>query len=96
MISEIQIQLTKPHEGIIGFASCIINKSLYIGGIAIHSKLNGTGYRLTYPTRKRGNQSFHIFHPINAVFSKQVEQAVFEKLKEVMTQTDDRYDSNYP
>ncbi len=92
MISEIQIQLTKPHDGIIGFASCLIESSLYIGGIAIHTKLDGSGYRLTYPTRKSGNHSFPLFHPINAPFAKQLEQAVFSKLKEVMTKSYDRHD----
>jgi DNA-binding cell septation regulator SpoVG len=79
-ISEVQIELIKPHNGLIGFASFVIDNSIYISSVAIHSKLNGEGYRLTYPTK--GN--FTICHPINKNTSLEIETAVFKKLKEVM------------
>jgi hypothetical protein len=34
-------------EGLIAFASVVLDDQLYLMGIAIHSKLVGSGYRLT-------------------------------------------------
>lgn len=79
-ISEVQIELIKPHNGLIGFASLIIDDNFYLSSIAIHKKLNADGYRLTYPNKGQ----FTIFHPINKHTSSQVESAVFGKLKDVM------------
>ena len=53
-ISEVNIILIKPRNGLIGFASLVVNDALYLGSIGIHQKLNGNGYRLTYPTKKTG------------------------------------------
>lgn len=79
-ISEIQIDLVKPRDGLIGFASFVIDENIYISSVAIHKKLNGDGYRLTYPNK--GN--FTICHPINKKASYEIETAIFLKLKNVM------------
>ncbi len=79
-ISEVQIEFVKPNNGLIGFASFVIDGDMYISSIAIHTKLNGEGYRLTYPSKG----SFTICHPINKNASQEVEAAVFNKLKDVM------------
>lgn len=79
-ISEIQVDLVKPNNGLIGFASLVIDNNLYISSVAIHKKLNGAGYRLTYPSKGK----FAIFHPINKTASHAIEIAVFKKLKDVM------------
>lgn len=52
-ISEIQITPIKPQNGLVAFASCLINKGLYLGSIGILTRLEG-GYRLTYPTKSVG------------------------------------------
>jgi len=79
-ISEIQIEFIKPRDGLIGFASFVIDENIYISSVAIHAKLNGDGYRLTYPSK--GN--FTICHPINKQASQEIETAIFGKLKNVM------------
>jgi stage V sporulation protein G len=79
-ITEVQIELIKPINGLVGFASLVIDDNLYLSSIAIHKKLNSTGYRLTYPSKGR----FAIFHPIHKEASSQIEQAIFAKLKDVM------------
>ena len=79
-ITEVQIELIKPINGLVGFASLVIDDNLYLSSIAIHKKLNTEGYRLTYPNKGQ----FTIFHPINKQTSSQVECAVFGKLKDVM------------
>ena len=79
-ITEVQIELIKSTNGLIGFASLVIDDNFYLSSIAIHKKLNADGYRLTYPNKGQ----FTIFHPINKQSSSQVELAVFGKLKDVM------------
>lgn len=83
-VSEVQVNFIKPKDGIIGFASCIVGGCLYLSSIAIHQKANGSGYRLTYPTKKIGQQSLQIFHPINRTLTEAIEGAIFDKLNAVM------------
>lgn len=83
-ISEVQINLIKPKDGLIGFAALVINSDFYLSGIGIHQKLSGNGYRLTYPTRKSGSRDFEIFHPINKNTGQQIEAAIFSRLNDVL------------
>lgn len=80
-ISEVQIDFIKPNNGLIGFASFVVDGSFYISSIAIHTKLSGDGYRLTYPSKG----SFTICHPINKRASLEIEAAIFRKLNDVMS-----------
>lgn len=82
-ISEIQILPVKPNNGLIAFANCVLNQSLYLSSIAVHKKLNGLGYRLTYPTKKIGNNDLNIYHPVNKELSKAIEEAVFEQIEKL-------------
>lgn len=83
-ISEVQINLIKPKDGLIGFAALVINGDFYLSGIGVHRKLTGDGYRLTYPTRKSGNRDFEIFHPINKNAGQHIEEAIFSRLNDVL------------
>jgi DNA-binding cell septation regulator SpoVG len=87
-VSEVNIHLIKPQGGLIAFASLVIDDSLFLSGIGIHRKLEGDGYRLTYPTRKAGQQSFEVFHPINRGTGIAIEQAVIAALKDVLNRLD--------
>jgi len=89
-ISEIKIQLIRPNDGLIGFASIVIDDGLYLGSIGIHRKLAG-GYRLTFPKK----DGFDICYPINQRMGQIIETAIFEKLESVMKRTEnDRYNRN--
>lgn len=95
-ISEVNIILIKPRNGLIGLASLVINDALFLSSIGIHQKLNGNGYRLTYPTKKTGTNDMDIFHPINRETGKALEDAIFNKLNDVMSRLDNAgYDCNY-
>lgn len=78
-ISEVKIQLTKPNDGLIGFASVVIDNAIYLGAIGIYNRLGG-GYRLTFP--KKG--AFNIFYPINHQATQILENAIFNKLDRVL------------
>lgn len=90
-ISEIQIIPIKPQEGLVGFASFVLNENLYLGSIGIITRLEG-GYRLVYPTKKVGVRNINIFHPINKEFAQSIEKEVIGKFEDVMKKYD-RYDS---
>lgn len=82
-VTEVQIRVIKPKDGLLGFASVVLDGSLYLSSIGIFSKLDGSGYRITYPTKKVGNLDLHIFHPINKELGQEIEQAIITKAKEI-------------
>lgn len=82
-ITEIQITPIKPKDGLVAFASVVVEDSLFLGFIGVYTRLDGLGYRLTYPTKRIGDNSVNIYHPINKEISKSIEQAVFKKLREI-------------
>jgi stage V sporulation protein G len=83
-ITEVQISLIKPREGLVAFASVVISNAIYLGSIGIHKKFDGSGYRLTYPTRANSAHKSNIYHPINSVTSKAIEDAILSKFKDVI------------
>lgn len=83
-ITEIQIIPIKPNSGLIAMASVVVENSLYLGSIGIHTKLNGSGYRITYPTKSLSGKNFNVFHPINRKVALDIEQAVIAKAVEVL------------
>jgi len=89
-ISEIQITPIKPMNGLVAFASCIINNNIYLGSIGILTRLDG-GYRLTYPTKNTSNKQINIYHPINLETGKILEEKIVNKYKEVMKKSNDRH-----
>ena len=91
-VTEVDITFIKPKDGLVAFASIVLDDQLYLSGIALHSKLAGAGYRLTYPTRKVDEAQFSIFHPIRKSVGLAIEHAVLEKVKNVMSKRDARYD----
>jgi len=90
-ITEIQIIPIKPQNGLVAFASFVLNDGLYLGSIGIITRPQG-GYRLTYPTKKVGTKNLNIFYPINKAFAEEIERSVLKKLEEVM-KNHDRHDS---
>jgi DNA-binding cell septation regulator SpoVG len=79
-VTEVDIAFAKPRDGLVAFASVVLDDQVFLSGIAIHQKLVGSGYRLTYPTRKVGETQFSLFHPIRKPIGLAIEQAVFAKL----------------
>jgi len=86
-INDVTITFVSPKNGLIGFASFVIEGGFLVNGVAIHERLGGDGFRLTYPTRKSGAVIFDICHPINRQVSKNIEAVIFQKLKNVMNES---------
>jgi DNA-binding cell septation regulator SpoVG len=91
-VTEVDIAFVKPKDGLIAFASVVLDDQLYLSGIAVHSKLVGSGYRLTYPTRKAGEAQLSLFHPIRKPVGLAIESAIIQKLKNVMRKRDAGHD----
>ena len=82
-ISEINIVPIKPNEGLIAFASFVVDDNFFISSVGVYTRLNGEGYRLTYPQRKVGDKSINIFYPINAEIGNFIEKEVSNKVNEI-------------
>ena len=75
-ISEINIIPIKPDNGLIGFASVVLD-GLYLGSIGVYSRLDGSGYRITYPTKKVGGKD------LNRDLSQEIEAAITGRAREL-------------
>ena len=85
-ISEIQIIPLKPKEGLVAFASCVVNKALYIGNIAIYTSLSTQeAFRLVYPVKILPNgKEIHCVHPINKEAGEAILKEIIKKFREVI------------
>ena len=83
-ITESQIIPIKPQNGLVAFASVVFDNCLYLGSIGVYTRLDGTGYRITYPTKTTGSKNLNIYHPINKEASEAIEKAIIKKVKEIL------------
>ena len=83
-ITEVQIIPIKPKDGLVAFATVVVESGLYLGSMAVYRRIDGNGYRITYPTKKVGQKDINIFHPINKEVAKAIENAVTERAKEIL------------
>ncbi len=86
-ISEIQITPIKPNDGLVAFASFVIDDSIYCNSVGIITRPNG-GYRLVYPSRKIANRNMNLFYPITRVCGQVISQAVIAKYEDVLKEVD--------
>jgi len=90
-VSEVNVTPIKAVDGLVAFASCVINGQIYIGSIGVHKMLNGFGYRITYPTKLVGSQQLNYYHPVTKYSGKLIEQAVIAKCVEVFERSGENY-----
>ena len=90
-VTEINITPIKPQNGLVGFASFVLDDNWYMGSIGIMTRPEG-GYRLVYPTKKVNERNINIFHPINKQTAQEIENVVISRFEEVMNH--DRYRCN--
>jgi len=86
-LSEIQIIPIKPQNGLVAFASFVLDENLYLGSIGIMTRPNG-GYRLVYPTKKVAERNLNIFYPINKDIAQLIENEVVRQFEDVMNNYD--------
>ena len=86
-ISEIQISPVKPRDGLIAFASFVLDGKYYVGSVAVFTRLGKSGYRLVYPAKKLGEKNLNLFYPINQFIGKFIEDAITEKVDEFFNES---------
>jgi len=91
-VSEVNITPIKPVEGLVAFASCVVDSKLYLGSMGVHKLLDGTGYRITYPTKAIGSRQLNYFHPVTKYVGKSIEQAIIAKCIKLFEKSDEYHD----
>lgn len=86
-ISEVHFTRVRPRDGLIGFASFVINNAFAVSGVGIHTRPDGSGIRLLYPAKKfHDGSDIKYFHPINRDIGAVVEAAVYVVAKKLIPQ----------
>ena len=95
-ISEIQIIPVRPRNGLVAFASCVINSSIYVGNIAIYTAPSSySGYRLVYPNKTLPNgKDTNCVYPINRDTGEIMQSMIAGKYEEVMEKVGKSYEAN--
>ena len=80
-VSEVKIRLVdEGGDGLIGWASCVVNGALYLNNIAIRRGRDGE-FVLTYPCkRSRSDQKYFYFNPITREAKRAIDEAILGKL----------------
>jgi len=86
-ITDIQIAPTLPNDGLVAFASFVINEAVYVGNVAIYTApAKPMGFRLVYPAKKLGNgKKMSSAHPITRSVGDIIEKIVISKYRELMS-----------
>lgn len=92
-ISEINILVVKPQNGLVAFASFVVNNQLYIGNVAIHqSPATEGGYRLLFPDRVLSNgKRINCVHPITREAGEQIRKVVIQKFDDLVEDVVNKY-----
>ncbi len=83
-VTKVEILPIHPQNGLMAFACVELDGRFYVSSIGVHRKRDGSGYRITYPTKRIGEYSQTICHPITQALSKEIEHAVCEKAGKVL------------
>lgn len=89
VVSEVEIIPLKASEGLVAFANCVINGELFLGSLGVHKRLDGTGYRVTYPTKRLGSHELNYYHPLNKEAGLAIQSAVNARCIELFEKSDD-------
>jgi DNA-binding cell septation regulator SpoVG len=83
-ISKIKIKKVLPDKGLIGFASCVVNDCLYLGNIAVFTRLEDPSkIRLVFPVKElAGDNRISIFYPLTQELYYLLETEIANKFKE--------------
>ena len=80
-VSEISIVPVKPRDGLVAFASFVVDRKLYVGSVAVFTRLDGRGIRLVYPSKNQ----IQCVHPISKEVGEIINEAVEKKFNLIFT-----------
>jgi stage V sporulation protein G len=80
-IAEVNILPVKPQNGLVAFASLVINNRLYVGNIAVYTSPTAKdGFRLVYPEKVLPNgKRINCVYPITQEAGEVITKAVIER-----------------
>lgn len=86
VINEIQIIPIKPQNGLVAFATCLINNQFHVGNIAIYTSPGSRlGYRLVFPNKKlTSGHSVDCFYPVTQEAGVLVSEAIIKQYIKLM------------
>ena len=88
-VDEVNVTPVKPSNGLVAFASCVIDKKLFIGSLGVHKRLDGDGYRITFPTKVIGQKQLNYFYPITKAAGLAIERAIVARCNELFERSDE-------
>jgi len=82
-LTEITVLPINPRDGLVGWASFVLNNQFYVGGIGLH--LSPTrGIRLVYPNKRLACEAFiDFFHPITRAAGDEITNQVIKKYEQL-------------
>jgi DNA-binding cell septation regulator SpoVG len=82
IVSEVKIRFADtPRNGLIGWASCVLNEGLFLNNIAIFENDDGS-FRTRFPTKRgTGDQRYYYFRPINRETKALMDEALLAFLQ---------------
>jgi stage V sporulation protein G len=84
LVTEVQILPVKPKDGLVGFASLVVDQRIYVGNIGIYTRPDGSGIRLVFPTKTLPNGlTVSCVHPICREAGQVITNAVAKKMEEL-------------
>lgn len=83
-VTKVKIKRLIPVKGHIGFVSFVIDDWLYLGNIAVFSRLNQEDkIRLVFPEKKVGDKKIQIFYPLTPTAYYELEGIILEHFKNI-------------
>ena len=80
-VDNIEIVPVPPKNGLVSFASFLINDCFFIGNVAIYtSPSSSEGFRLVYPTK----MGMSCFHPIKREVGEMIQRKVISRYLELI------------
>lgn len=84
IVSKIKIKKVIPDKGLVGFASCVIDDSLYLGNMAIFTRLNKEDeYRIVFPIKEKDGRKIEMFYPLTADAYYILEEAIANEFRKL-------------
>lgn len=80
-VSEVKIRLVdNATDGLLGWASCVVNNALYLNNIAVRRLIDGR-LVVTYPSKtSNSEQKYFYFNPITREAKRAIDDAILGRL----------------
>ena len=84
-VTNVEVHPLPCRQGLVGFASVVLDDAFKIDGIAIYTLRDGTGYRTVYPDKRTVNgHTYKVARPLNREAEKVITDAISDALLELL------------